>query len=105
MFGPHALLRHKGKRKLHEGIRVALSPKTFFPLAFRAVRVVSFLPVEGVAFRGCVRRCWRAGIATFKKTGKVQIAEGGNDQGNMYGQAGERSRGGLLFHDRTRSAF
>lgn len=75
------------------------------PLAFRAELLLSFLLLEGVAFRWCARWCWRAGISTFKKTGKVQIAEGGNDQGNMYGQAGERSRGGLLFHDRTRSAF
>ena len=30
------------------------------------------LMLEGVDFRGCARRCWRAGISPMKKTGKVQ---------------------------------
>ena len=43
-----------------------------FPLDFRATLVVSFSPLEGIAFRGVRKRRWRAGISTFKKTGKVQ---------------------------------
>ena len=44
-----------------------------FLLDFRASLVVSSSASKGVAFRGCGRRCWRAGISTVEKTGKVQI--------------------------------
>ena len=59
-------------RRMRPSARAVKYKNTNFPLAFRASPVVSSSPLEGVAFRGCEKRRWRAGISTMKKTGKVQ---------------------------------